>query len=172
MPRQNQLSLQGSPRSPALNSGSSVAAYAGQLAVNVQENGKLVVRTRPAPRGSWRPRFQSTAARRAAAFPLGDTGRTPQRLTAAAGRTRATPLTAHPHRDSSTVRHCSDTSDAAARGRARGRARQRSRSLLVAIRSRVLLPPGIVPSHFAAMNPFALPNGQAYGGSIVTSAGK
>ncbi|KAL1436239.1 hypothetical protein MTO96_049867 [Rhipicephalus appendiculatus] len=33
---------------------------------------------------------------------------------------------------------------------------------------------GIVPSHFAAMNPFALPtcNGQSYGGSIVTSGAK
>ncbi|EEC14517.1 hypothetical protein IscW_ISCW021817 [Ixodes scapularis] len=78
MPRQNQLALQG-PRSPVLNSGSAgfnAYAAAGQLAVNVQENG-------------------------------------------------------------------------AGMG-------------------------GIVPSHFAAMNPFALPtcNGQSYGGSIVTSGGK
>ncbi|XP_077520477.1 EBF transcription factor knot isoform X2 [Amblyomma americanum] len=77
MPRQNQLSLQG-PRSPALSGGSTgfnAYAAAGQLAVNVQENG------------------------------MG----------------------------------------------------------------------GIVPSHFAAMNPFALQptcNGQSYGGSIVTSGAK
>lgn len=41
MPRQNQLALQG-PRSPVLNSGSAgfnAYAAAGQLAVNVQENG-------------------------------------------------------------------------------------------------------------------------------------
>ncbi|CAN7999847.1 unnamed protein product [Ixodes pacificus] len=136
MPRQNQLALQG-PRSPVLNSGSAgfnAYAAAGQLAVNVQENGAEYGRSQSSsvsPRG-----YGSNAS-----TPHSSNGATvgPYAGGAAANATYASVAGAVP----------------SSPGLFNGMG-------------------GIVPSHFAAMNPFALPtcNGQSYGGSIVTSGGK
>ncbi|XP_042143041.1 transcription factor collier [Ixodes scapularis] len=139
MPRQNQLALQG-PRSPVLNSGSAgfnAYAAAGQLAVNVQENGAEYGRSQSSsvsPRG-----YGSNAS-----TPHSSNGATvgPYAGGAAANATYASVAGAVP----------------SSPGLFNGSCRMG----------------GIVPSHFAAMNPFALPtcNGQSYGGSIVTSGGK
>ncbi|CAN7990677.1 unnamed protein product [Ixodes hexagonus] len=140
MPRQNQLALQG-PRSPVLNSGSAVSGFnayaaAGQLAVNVQENGAEYGRSQSSsvsPRGYGSNASTPHSSNGATVGPYASGGG------AAANATYASVAGAVP----------------SSPGLFNGMG-------------------GIVPSHFAAMNPFALPtcNGQSYGGSIVTSGGK
>ncbi|KAH9363176.1 hypothetical protein HPB48_011856 [Haemaphysalis longicornis] len=136
MPRQNQLSLQG-PRSPALSGGSAgFNAYAaGQLAVNVQENGQC----------PWRqPEYGRSQSSSVSPRGYGSNASTPHSSSGAAGGPYA------------------GASATYAAGPLSG-----SPGLLNGMG-------GIVPSHFGAMNPFALPtcNGQSYGGSIVTSGAK